>query len=61
MGRAAPAMGHAFLANGARSLDYGTRSPGKWNAQSLLWDTRSWQMRRAAPAMGHTFLAIGTR
>eukprot|EP00959_Pyramimonas_sp_CCMP1952_P106540 2227644-Pyramimonas_sp.AAC.1 len=34
MGRAVPAMGHACLASGTRSLDYGTHSPGTWDAQS---------------------------
>eukprot|EP00959_Pyramimonas_sp_CCMP1952_P315909 6611916-Pyramimonas_sp.AAC.1 len=61
MERAVPAMGHTFLANGTRSPDYGTNSPGKWDALPLLWDTQSWQMGRAVPAMGQTVLANGTR
>eukprot|EP00959_Pyramimonas_sp_CCMP1952_P205862 4305138-Pyramimonas_sp.AAC.1 len=60
MGRAVPAMGHTFLAIGARSLGYGTHSPGKWGAQSLPWDTQSWQMGRTVPLVGHTVLANGT-
>ncbi len=54
-------MGHTVLANGTHSPCYGTRSPGKWDAQSLLWDTHSWQMGRAVSIMGHTVLANGTR
>eukprot|EP00959_Pyramimonas_sp_CCMP1952_P158259 3309809-Pyramimonas_sp.AAC.1 len=61
MGRAVPVMGHAFLANGARSLDYGTHSPDNWDAQSLLCDTQPWHMGRTVPVMGHAVLATGTR
>eukprot|EP00959_Pyramimonas_sp_CCMP1952_P316905 6633221-Pyramimonas_sp.AAC.1 len=54
-------MGHAALANGTRSPCYGAHSPGKWDAQSRLWDTQSWQMERTVPAMGHAVLANRTR
>eukprot|EP00959_Pyramimonas_sp_CCMP1952_P280709 5867447-Pyramimonas_sp.AAC.1 len=57
MDRTAPAMGHAVLANGARSPCCGTHIPGKWDAQSRLWDAQSWQMGRAVPVMGHAVLA----
>eukprot|EP00959_Pyramimonas_sp_CCMP1952_P318333 6661202-Pyramimonas_sp.AAC.1 len=61
MGRAVPVMGHAVLANWTRSPCYGTHLPGKWGAQSRLWDTQSWQMKREVPVMGHAVLANGTR
>eukprot|EP00959_Pyramimonas_sp_CCMP1952_P026934 565567-Pyramimonas_sp.AAC.1 len=60
MGRAVSIMGHTVLATGTLSLCYGTRSPGKFDAQSLLWDTQSWQLGRAVSIMGHTVLANGT-
>eukprot|EP00959_Pyramimonas_sp_CCMP1952_P203279 4250882-Pyramimonas_sp.AAC.1 len=61
MGRAIPVVGHAALANGTHSPCYGTRIPGKWDAQFRLWDTQSWHMGRAVPIMGHAVLANGTR
>eukprot|EP00959_Pyramimonas_sp_CCMP1952_P161379 3374825-Pyramimonas_sp.AAC.1 len=53
-------MGHAALANVTHSPCYGTRSPGKCDAQPLLWGTHPWQVGRAVSIMGHAALANGT-
>eukprot|EP00959_Pyramimonas_sp_CCMP1952_P061602 1287296-Pyramimonas_sp.AAC.1 len=60
MTQAVPALGYGThspdTSSGTHSPCYGTRSPGKWDAQSLLWDTQSWQMGRTASVKGHTVL-----